>query len=59
VKEFGYYVEEDVMVCPKCAENPDYVGLLSPAEIEGYPDGYSCDDCNTVVEGDGDGGGEA
>lgn len=52
MKEYGYYVEEDILVCPKCAANPEYTGLLTPAEIEGYPDGFTCTDCNIVVEGE-------
>jgi hypothetical protein len=49
MKEYGYYVEEIVMVCPKCAANTEYVGLLTVAEEEGYPDGYTCNDCDAVI----------
>ena len=52
MKEYGFYVEGDFMVCPKCAENPEYVGYLEPAESEGYPDGFTCNDCNTVIKGE-------
>jgi hypothetical protein len=52
MKEYGYYVVQIVIVCPKCAANPEYVGLLTPAEEEGYPDGYTCNDCNIVVGGE-------
>ena len=54
MKEYGYYVEECTMVCPKCATNPEYVGLLTVAEEEGYPDGYTCDDCNATIAGEGE-----
>ena len=49
MKDFGYYVEDDIMVCVACSENPLYKGLLSVAEEEGYPDGFTCADCGTVV----------
>jgi hypothetical protein len=48
-KPFGYYVEEHIMVCPKCANNPEYLGLLTTADKEGYPDGFTCNDCNIAV----------
>jgi hypothetical protein len=54
MKEYGFYVEEDIIVCPKCATNPEYVGLLTPVEEEGYPDGFTCDDCSTVIAGNGE-----
>lgn len=54
MKEYGYYVEESVMVCPKCAANAEYAGLLTVAEEEGYPDGYTCNDCNSVIAGEGE-----
>lgn len=50
MKEYGYYVEGDGLICPKCADNPLYAGVLTSAEIEGYPDGYTCADCNTIVK---------
>ena len=49
VKEYGYYVEGDILVCPECADNPLYQGLTIGAEAEGYPDGYTCADCNLTV----------
>ena len=52
MKEYGYYVDECIMVCPECAKNPEYVGLLTSAEVEGYPDGYTCDDCNVTISGE-------
>jgi hypothetical protein len=54
MKEYGYYVEEDITVCPKCAANPEYAGLLTVVEEEGYPDGYTCDDCNATIAGEGE-----
>ena len=51
MKEYGYYVEGDILVCPECADNPLYQGLTIGAEAEGYPDGYTCADCNLTVTG--------
>jgi hypothetical protein len=50
VSEYGYYVEGDGLICPDCADNPMYKGALTIAEAEGYPDGYTCNDCNTTIE---------
>lgn len=46
--EFGYYVEGEFMVCPECADNPLYKGLLTIAEQVGYPEGYTCADCGVT-----------
>ena len=54
MKEYGYYVEGDTLICSNCADNPLYEGVLTSAEIEGYPDGYTCADCGEVVEGEGE-----
>jgi hypothetical protein len=53
MSEYGYYVEENSIICSKCADNPFYQGLLTTADPQGYPDGYTCDDCNTTIEGEG------
>lgn len=52
MKEYGYYVEGEFMICPNCADNPAYEGQLTRAEIEGYPDGYTCTDCNDTIKGE-------
>ena len=52
MKEYGYFVEGDGLICPKCADNPQYKGVLTTAEAEGYPDGYTCADCGAVIEGE-------
>lgn len=52
MKEFGYYVEGDFLICSGCADNPLYQGQLTLAEAKGYPDGYTCADCNTTIEGE-------
>ena len=49
---YGYYVEGDGLICPNCADNPVYTGQLTTAEAEGYPNGYTCSDCNKTVEGE-------
>ena len=51
VNEYGYYVEDSGLICPKCADNPQYQGALNVAEAEGYPDGYTCADCNLTITG--------
>jgi DNA-directed RNA polymerase subunit RPC12/RpoP len=50
MKEYGYIVEGDGLICPKCADNPMYKGVLERVEEEGYPDGYTCADCGEVVK---------
>ena len=52
MKEYGYYVEGDGLICLQCGDNPLYDGVLTRAEAEGYPDGFTCADCGTVVEGE-------
>jgi len=52
MKEYGYYVEGDSLICSKCADNPLYAGVLTTAEAKGYPDGYTCADCGIVVTGE-------
>ena len=54
IKEYGYYVEGDGLICPTCADNPLYEGCLEAAESEGYPDGYTCTDCGTTIEKEGE-----
>ena len=53
MKAYGYYVENNGLICAKCAANPQYDGTFTIAEKEGYPDGYTCDDCNTTIKGEG------
>jgi DNA-directed RNA polymerase subunit RPC12/RpoP len=58
MKRYGYYIEGDGIICPKCGDNPLYkdnplyAGVLTTAEAEGYPDGYTCADCGIVVTGE-------
>jgi len=54
MKEYGYYVEGDGLICLQCGNNPLYDGVLTRAEAEGYPDGFTCADCGKVVEGESD-----
>ena len=53
-KDFGYFVEDEMLICSFCASNPLYYGLLTLAEAEGYPDGFTCADCGDVVKGGGE-----
>jgi len=46
---YGYCIEGSV-ICPDCVEDYD-LALLIEEEAAGYPDGYTCDDCNTTIEG--------
>jgi hypothetical protein len=46
---YGYYTEGSV-ICPPCAEQVKDKELLEEQEAEGYPDGYTCDDCNTTIK---------
>jgi hypothetical protein len=48
MSEYGYMVEGNGLICPKCADNPMYKGVLERVDEEGYPDGYTCDDCGEV-----------
>ena len=57
-KSFGFYVEEQSMICPDCANNPLYKGILEEADQEGYPDGYTCNDCNATIGAENYTGGE-
>jgi uncharacterized protein (DUF983 family) len=54
MNDYGYIVEGDGLICPKCADNPLYEGVLERVDAEGYPDGYTCADCGEVVEGEGE-----
>jgi hypothetical protein len=47
---YGYYVEDNGLICPACADNPQYQGALTIADEAGYPDGYTCDDCNATIK---------
>ena len=47
---FGYYVVGESIICPQCGDNPMYNLVLTEAEEIGYPDGYTCTDCGTVIE---------
>lgn len=49
VSDYGYAVEDGGIICPKCADNPVYLpSELERVDKEGYPDGYTCDDCWVV-----------
>ena len=54
MSDYGFTVEEGGLICPKCADNPLYEGELERVEAVGYPDGYTCDDCNTTIDGEGE-----
>jgi hypothetical protein len=54
MSDYGYIVEGDGLICPMCADNPLYEGVLERVDAEGYPDGYTCADCGEVVEGEGE-----
>ena len=45
MNDYGFIVEGAGLICPKCADNPLYQGLLERVDSEGYPDGYTCADC--------------
>lgn len=49
---YGYFVEEDGLICSACADNPLYQGVLTTAEAEGYLEGYTCSDCGTAIKGE-------
>ena len=48
MSSYGFTVEGDGLICPNCADNPLYTGVLEEAEREGYPDGYTCAQCGKV-----------
>ena len=52
--DYGFIVEGGGLVCPKCADNPLYQGLLERVEAVGYPDGYTCAECGDLVEREGE-----
>ena len=52
MKEYGYFIEDSAIICSSCADNPLYQGQLTTAEAEGYPNGYTCADCNETIEGE-------
>jgi hypothetical protein len=45
---YGYYIEGSV-ICPNCAWRYS-LELLEEQEAIGYPDGYTCDDCDTTIK---------
>ena len=47
---YGYYVEGESIICPQCGDNPMYNLILTEAKAIGYPDGYTCTDCNATVK---------
>jgi hypothetical protein len=50
MSDYGFIVNEGGLICPVCADNPFYyIGELDRVDAEGYPDGYTCDDCGKVV----------
>jgi hypothetical protein len=52
MNDYGFIVEDLGLICPKCADNPLYEGVLEQVELAGYPDGYSCAECDDLVEGE-------
>jgi hypothetical protein len=42
---FGWYIE-DGLICPKCGETELD---KEEADVDGYPDGYTCLDCGDTV----------
>jgi hypothetical protein len=46
---YGYIVEGGALICPTCAINPLYNLSLSSVYQDGYPDGYTCAECDKVV----------
>jgi hypothetical protein len=50
MKDYGFIVEGGGLICPKCADNPLYKGVLERVEEEGYPDGYTCADGGEVIK---------
>lgn len=49
MKDYGFIVEDGGLICSDCADNPFYQGVLERVYKEGYPDGYTCDDCGEGV----------
>ena len=47
---YGYFIEGDGLICVGCSNNPQYEGLLTEAEKEGYPNGYTCSECGKVEQ---------
>jgi hypothetical protein len=45
---YGYCIEGSV-ICPNCAWRYN-LELLKEQEAAGYPDGYTCDDCDTTIK---------
>jgi hypothetical protein len=48
--DYGFIVEGAALICPRCADNPLYDGVLERVDGVGYPDGYTCDDCGKTVK---------
>jgi hypothetical protein len=49
---YGYCIEGSV-ICPDCAKKYIEKGEeLEEEEADGYPDGYTCDDCNATIAGE-------
>jgi len=48
MSDYGFTIEEGGLICPKCADNPLYEGILEREDQEGYPDGYTCAECGEV-----------
>lgn len=50
VDGYAFSIEGSV-ICPACAVHyMDSMEVLEEEEAAGYPDGYTCDDCNTTVK---------
>ena len=46
---YGYIVEGGALICLTCASNPLYNLSLESVYQDGYPDGYTCAECDKVV----------
>lgn len=46
---YGYIVVGGILICPTCASSPLHNLPLESVYQDGYPDGYTCAECNKVV----------
>jgi hypothetical protein len=49
LENYAFSLEGGGVICPKCADNPLYEGEIERENKEGYPDGYTCSECGTVI----------
>jgi hypothetical protein len=45
----GYYVEGVETICEACSFNPMYNLATTEIDMEGFPDGFTCQDCGDTV----------